>query len=59
MRHFRTDASGDLGLLDDTLVLFGSEFGRMPTAQGPDGRDFRLTDVADNVADNVAREIFA
>ena len=26
------------GLLDETLVLFGSEFGRMPTAQGPDGR---------------------
>ena len=27
------------GLLDETLVLFGSEFGRLPTAQGPDGRD--------------------
>ena len=23
------------GLLDETLVLFGSEFGRQPTAQGP------------------------
>jgi Protein of unknown function (DUF1501) len=31
------------GLLDDTLVLFGSEFGRMPTAQGPDGRDHNIT----------------
>ncbi len=31
------------GLLDDTLVLFGSEFGRMPTAQGADGRDHNIT----------------
>jgi hypothetical protein len=31
------------GLLDQTLVLFGSEFGRMPTAQGPDGRDHNIT----------------
>src|SRR2546423_11945854 len=31
------------GLLDDTLVLFGSEFGRMPTAQNPDGRDHNIT----------------
>src|SRR5262245_38354692 len=31
------------GLLEDTLVLFGSEFGRMPTAQGPDGRDHNIT----------------
>ena len=31
------------GLLDDTLVLFGSEFGRHPTAQGPDGRDHNIT----------------
>ena len=31
------------GLLDDTLVLFGSEFGRMPTMQGPDGRDHNIT----------------
>ena len=31
------------GLLQDTLVLFGSEFGRMPTAQGPDGRDHNIT----------------
>ncbi len=30
------------GLLEDTLVLFGSEFGRMPTAQGPDGRDHNI-----------------
>jgi hypothetical protein len=30
------------GLLDETLVLFGSEFGRMPTAQGPDGRDHNI-----------------
>jgi hypothetical protein len=31
------------GLLDDTLVLFGSEFGRQPTAQGQDGRDHNIT----------------
>jgi hypothetical protein len=30
------------GLLEETLVLFGSEFGRMPTAQGPDGRDHNI-----------------
>jgi uncharacterized protein (DUF1501 family) len=27
------------GLLDDTLVLWGGEFGRTPTAQGANGRD--------------------
>lgn len=27
------------GLLDDTLVLWGGEFGRTPTMQGQDGRD--------------------
>ncbi|WP_435009264.1 DUF1501 domain-containing protein [Tundrisphaera lichenicola] len=31
------------GLLDETLVLFGSEFGRLPTAQGADGRDHNIT----------------
>lgn len=31
------------GLLDETLVLFGSEFGRLPTAQGDDGRDHNIT----------------
>ncbi|MFZ4610332.1 MAG: DUF1501 domain-containing protein [Gemmataceae bacterium] len=31
------------GLLNDTLVLFGSEFGRLPTAQGKDGRDHNIT----------------
>jgi hypothetical protein len=31
------------GLMDETLVLFGSEFGRLPTAQGPDGRDHNIT----------------
>jgi hypothetical protein len=31
------------GLLDETLLLFGSEFGRQPTAQGPDGRDHNIT----------------
>ncbi len=31
------------GLLEDTLVLFGSEFGRLPTAQGSDGRDHNIT----------------
>ena len=28
-------------MLEDTLVLFGSEFGRLPTAQGP-GRDHNI-----------------
>ena len=27
------------GLLDDTLVVWGGEFGRTPVAQGKDGRD--------------------
>jgi hypothetical protein len=27
------------GMLDDTLVIFGTEFGRTPAAQGSDGRD--------------------
>ena len=27
------------GLLDDTLILWGGEFGRTPVAQGDDGRD--------------------
>ena len=31
------------GLLQDTLVLFGSEFGRLPTSQGADGRDHNIT----------------
>jgi hypothetical protein len=31
------------GLLSDTLVLFGSEFGRQPTSQGKDGRDHNIT----------------
>ncbi|HTU94035.1 MAG TPA: DUF1501 domain-containing protein [Gemmataceae bacterium] len=31
------------GLLDETLVLFGSEFGRLPTSQGRDGRDHNIT----------------
>jgi hypothetical protein len=31
------------GLLSETLVLFGSEFGRQPTAQGADGRDHNIT----------------
>jgi hypothetical protein len=30
------------GLLDETLILFGSEFGRLPHAQGPDGRDHNI-----------------
>jgi hypothetical protein len=37
------DDLGQRGLLDETLILFGSEFGRMPTAQGPDGRDHNIT----------------
>lgn len=35
---FLTDLK-DRGLLDDTLVLWGGEFGRTPTAQGTNGRD--------------------
>lgn len=31
------------GLLEETLVLFGSEFGRLPTEQGKDGRDHNIT----------------
>jgi len=31
------------GLLEDTLVLFGSEFGRLPMSQGADGRDHNIT----------------
>ncbi|MDR3622164.1 MAG: DUF1501 domain-containing protein [Paludisphaera borealis] len=31
------------GLLDETLILFGSEFGRLPTSQGVDGRDHNIT----------------
>lgn len=30
------------GLLEDTLVIFGSEFGRLPMAQGFDGRDHNI-----------------
>lgn len=33
----------DRNLLDETLVLFGSEFGRQPTSQGKDGRDHNIT----------------
>ncbi|HZK80104.1 MAG TPA: DUF1501 domain-containing protein, partial [Humisphaera sp.] len=31
------------GMLDDKLVLYGSEFGRLPTSQGVDGRDHNIT----------------
>jgi hypothetical protein len=34
------------GLLDETLVVFGSEFGRLPTSQGADGRDHNITGYA-------------
>jgi hypothetical protein len=34
---------GQRGLLEETLVLFGSEFGRLPMAQGLDGRDHNIT----------------
>lgn len=30
------------GLLEETLVLFGGEFGRTPTSQGEDGRDHHV-----------------
>ena len=31
------------GLLEDTLVIFGTEFGRSPAVQGKDGRDHNPT----------------
>ena len=31
-----------LGLLDETLVLWGGEFGRTPTSEGADGRDHHI-----------------
>ncbi|MBI2689780.1 MAG: DUF1501 domain-containing protein [Acidobacteria bacterium] len=31
------------GLLEETLVIFGSEFGRLPMSQGMDGRDHNIT----------------
>jgi uncharacterized protein (DUF1501 family) len=34
------------GLLEETLVIFGSEFGRLPMARGPDGRDHNITGYA-------------
>jgi hypothetical protein len=34
------------GLLAETLVCFGSEFGRQPTSQGQDGRDHNITGYA-------------
>jgi len=34
------------GLLEGTLVLFGSEFGRQSIAQGPDGRNHNITGYA-------------
>jgi hypothetical protein len=33
---------GRRGLLDDTLVLFGGEFGRQPIGQSADGRDHQV-----------------
>ena len=36
------------GMLDDMLVVFGTEFGRPPMAQG-NGGDFRLADVHGHV----------
>ena len=33
------DRSRARGLLEDTLVIWGGEFGRTPDAQGTDGRD--------------------
>src|SRR5207247_3402785 len=30
------------GMLDDTLVIFGGEFGRTPMSQGGDGRDHHI-----------------
>jgi hypothetical protein len=33
----------------DTLVVFATEFGRTPTAQENDGRDYCLTDVHGHV----------
>ena len=33
----------DRGLMDDTIVMWGGEFGRTPTAEGSDGRDHNAT----------------
>lgn len=41
------------GLLEDTLVLWGGEFGRTPTAEGNNGRDYRLTDVHGRVVEEI------
>ena len=30
------------GLLDDTLIIWGGEFGRTPMSQGGDGRDHHI-----------------
>ena len=42
-RRLLADLESRRGLLDETLVLFGSEFGRQPTTQGVDGRDHNIT----------------
>lgn len=42
MAAFLTDLE-QRGLLSETLVLFGSEFGRLPMTQGTDGRDHNIT----------------
>ena len=33
----------NLGMLEDTLLVFGTEFGRSPAVQGKDGRDHNPT----------------
>jgi hypothetical protein len=33
----------DRGMLDETIVMWGGEFGRTPTAEGKDGRDHNST----------------
>jgi uncharacterized protein (DUF1501 family) len=33
---------GRRGLLDETIVVFGTEFGRTPGSQGADGRDHHI-----------------
>jgi hypothetical protein len=38
-RTFLRHSANGFGLLDETLVIWGGEFGRTPHSQGSDGRD--------------------
>jgi len=41
------------GLLNETLVIWGGEFGRTPVSQNGDGRDFRLADIHGRVVKEI------